>query len=111
MPHETSDFISLGDLLDQSKSESPACSTAVEMPSCITILKGRCEINERFFTNDDMSLALKYAEMLWRRLSRMSEHYERQSANFMDGDIRGPMMACAAKDMKHVLRNCADDCQ
>ncbi len=29
MPHETSDFISRDDLLDQSKSESPACSTDV----------------------------------------------------------------------------------
>lgn len=59
-----------------------------EMPQEITSLVGRCEINEDTFSNDDLSLALKFGEMVWRRLLRMAEHYERQSKHFMPGDSR-----------------------
>lgn len=72
-------------------------------------LIGRCEINERSFDNADMSVALKFGEMMWRRLTRMAEYYERQSGNFMPGDIRAKCMADAAKDMRHVLADCAKD--
>ncbi len=73
------------------------------LPDEIKLLVGRFEINEHTFGNDDISLALKFGEMLWRRLAKMADHYERQSDNFMPDDIRGPMMAQSAKDMRHVL--------
>ncbi len=96
-----------------SKSEAAACSAAdeLEMPPDIKSLIAKCEVNWKRFNNREMSTALHFAEMLWRRLSRMAEHYERQSGNFMDGDIRGPMIAQAAKDMQHVLRDCTNDCR
>jgi len=80
-----------------------------EMPPEIEALIGRCEINEHTFDNDDMSLALKFGELVWRRLVRMAEHYERQSANFMPGDNRAGMMANAARDMRFVLSDTARD--
>lgn len=43
------------------------------------------------------------------RLQRLAEHYERQSQNFMPGDIRANCMADAGKDMRHVLNDCAKD--
>jgi hypothetical protein len=39
----------------------------------------------------------------------MAEHYEKMSGHFMPEDIRGPMMAQAAKDMRHVLEDCSKD--
>ena len=81
----------------------------IELPPEIMQLIGRCEINESQFDNDDMSIALKFGEMLWRRLTRMAEHYEKQSGNFMPEDIRGPMMAQAAKDMQYVLTDTDKD--
>lgn len=36
-------------------------------------------------------------------ISRLAEHYERQSSNFMAGDIRGPMMKQAADDMNEAI--------
>jgi hypothetical protein len=90
------------------------CAVSGDMPAEIRILVGRCEINETTFSNDDfsnddMSLALKFGELVWRRLLRFAEHYERQSKNFMPDDIRGPMMAQAAKDMRFVLSDVARD--
>lgn len=82
---------------------SPDGSFYDALPDAIRRLVGRCEINEHTFDNDDMSVSLKFGEMLWRRLARMADHYERQSGNFMWLDIRGPMMAQAARDMRHVL--------
>lgn len=79
------------------------------LPELIKQLVGRCEINETSFSNDDMSIALKFGELLWRRLTRMAEHYERQSKNFMPGDIRACGMNDAAKDMRHVLADCAKE--
>ena len=79
------------------------------MPAEIRELIGRCEINENTFSNDDMSLALKFGELVWRRLLRTAEHYEKQSGNFMDWDTRGPMMAEAAKSMRFVLSDVARD--
>ena len=46
------------------------CLVTGELPPEIKSLIGRCEINERSFTNDDLSLALKFGEMVWRRLLR-----------------------------------------
>ena len=74
-----------------------------ELPEEIKQLIARCMVNEVSFDNDDMSVALKFGEMLWKRLYRMSDHYEKQSKQFVSGDIRGPMMAQAAEDMRHVL--------
>lgn len=80
-----------------------------EMPPEVKALVGRREINEHTFGNDDMSLALKFGELVWRRLVRVAEHYEKQSENFMEWDSRGPMMAQAAKDMRFVLSGTAID--
>lgn len=80
-----------------------------EMPPEIQSLVGRCEINETTFSNDDMSLALKFGELVWRRLVRMAEHYESVSEHFMDGDNRAGMMRQAAKDMRFVLSDTARD--
>ena len=41
-----------------------------DMPETIRQLIARCEANETSFSNDDMSLALKFGELLWRRLER-----------------------------------------
>lgn len=40
-----------------------------------------------------------------KNLSKMADHYERQSGNFMPNDIRGAVMARAAADMRHVLND------
>ena len=85
------------------------CAVSGEMPAEMRSLIGRCEINENDFSNDDMSLALKFGELCWRRLLRLSEHYEKQSGNFMEWDSRGGMMAQAAKDMRFVLSDVARD--
>ena len=92
-------------------SGSPPCCAAFDdaLPDEIKQLVGRCEINEHTFDNDEMSVALKFGEMLWRRLARMADHHERQSGNFMPDDIRGPMMAQSAKDMRHVLEDTRRD--
>jgi hypothetical protein len=42
-------------------------------------------------------------DSLRERLGRLVAHYERMSQHFMPGDIRGPMMADAAKDMREML--------
>ncbi len=42
-------------------------------------------------------------DSLRERLGRLVAHYERMSELFMPGDIRGPMMADAAKDMREIL--------
>jgi hypothetical protein len=84
------------------------CAVSGEMPTEIRTLVGRCEVGDKV-SNDDLSLALKFGELLWRRLLRFAEHYERQSENFMPGDIRGPMMGQAAKDMRFVLSDVARD--
>ena len=80
-----------------------------ELPPDIKSIVSRCEAGELYFDNIDMSQALKFGEMTWRRLLRLAEHYERMSENFMPGDIRGPMMAQAAKDMRLVLSDVARD--
>jgi hypothetical protein len=85
------------------------CAVSGDMPAEIRNLVGRCEVNQINFSNDDMSLALKFGELVWRRLLRFAEHYERQSKNFMPDDIRGPMMAQAAKHMRFVLSDVARD--
>ena len=78
------------------------------MPPEIRQLIGRCEVGDRF-DNDDMSLALKFGELVWRRLLRLAEHYERQSELFMPGDSRIQPMKQAAKDMRFVLSDTAVD--
>lgn len=80
-----------------------------ELPPDIKSIVSRYEAGELYFDNIDMSQALKFGEMTWRRLLRLAEHYERMSENFMPGDIRGPMMAQAAKDMRLVLSDVARD--
>lgn len=85
------------------------CAVSGEMPEDIKTLVGMCETGTTSFGNDDLSLALKFGELVWRRLLRMAEHYEKQSENIIEGDIRGPMMAQAAKDMRFVLSDTARD--
>lgn len=80
-----------------------------ELPERIKTIVGRCEIGVISFSNDEMSVVLKYGQLLHRRLTRMAEHYEKMSGHFMPEDIRGPMMAQAAKDMRHVLEDCSKD--
>lgn len=80
-----------------------------ELPAKIKTIVGRCEIGVISFSNDEMSVALKFGQLLHRRLTRMAEHYEKMSGHFMPEDIRGPMMAQAAKDMRHVLEDCSKD--
>ncbi|GAG30287.1 unnamed protein product, partial [marine sediment metagenome] len=46
-----------------------------------------------------------FGNMLLHRLTRLAEHYERQSKNFMSEDIRGPMMARAAEAMRDVIKD------
>lgn len=97
---------------DVDASASADCSTAsIDNPQKIKSLIQRCEAGMNVFSNDEMSEALKFSSMIWSRLNRMADHYECMSRNFMPEDIRGPMMALAAKDMRHVLKDCADDCQ
>ena len=88
-------------------SAAPPCSA--DLPLEFSELVGRCEVNEIAFTNDEMSVALKFGQMLFRRLTRLAEHYERMSGHFMPEDIRGPMMAQAAKDMRAVVGDCVKD--
>ena len=86
----------------------------IEMPEQIRTLIKRCEINETSFSNDDMSDALKFAEMLWRRLSQMARHYESKSIVIAkEPHVRSTLdaMVQAAIDMKHVLRDCTNDNQ
>lgn len=88
-------------------STAPPCSA--ELPQAISQLVGRCEMNEVSFTNHEMSVALKFGQMLFRRLTRLAEHYERMSELFMPNDIRGPMMGDSAKDMRLVVSDCVKD--
>ena len=83
--------------------------TTDDLPESIKQLVGRCEINEHTFSNDDMSLALKFGELLWQRLTRFAEHYERMLGHFMPEDIRRTMMAQSAKDMRHILADVHND--
>lgn len=95
----------------QAESGPTLCCAAFDdaLPDEIKKLVGRCEINEHTFDSDEMYVALKFGEMLWRRLARMADHYERQSGNFMPNDIRGTMMAQASEDMRHVLNDTRQD--
>lgn len=86
------------------------CAVSGEIPQEIRSLIGRCEIGDKF-DNDDLSLALKFGELVWNRLVRMAEHYERQSENFVAGDIRAKCMLDAARDMRFVLSDTAIDLQ
>ena len=81
----------------------------MEKPSEIRTLVERCQANEHTFDNDDMSVALKFGELLWQRLGKMADHYEKMSYQFVEGDIRGPMMRHAADDMRHVLTDTQKD--
>lgn len=78
------------------------------MPQEIRTLIGRCEVGESF-NNNDMSLALKFGELLWQRLLRLAEHYERQAELFMPSDSRVPITKQVAKDMRFVLSDTAVD--
>lgn len=78
------------------------------MPS-VKALVSRCESGEVTFDNGDMSLALKFGELTWRRLLRLAEHYERLSKNYQPGDSRAAVIAQAAKDMRFVLSDVARD--
>ena len=86
-----------------------SCAVSGELPADIQSLVGYCESGTELISNDDLSTALKFGELLWRRLRRLAEHYEKQSGNFMEWDSRGPMMAQAAKDMRFVLSDVARD--
>ena len=80
-----------------------------EMPEEIRSLVGSCEIGEKNFSNDDMSVALKFGELIWRRLTRMAEHYENMADQYGTGSLRSDMLLQAAKDMRLVLSDCQKD--
>lgn len=84
------------------------CAISGDMPEQIVKLIERGEIRDAS-DNDDLSVSLRFGEMIWRRLLRMAEHYERMSLHFTLGDVRGPMMSQAAKDMRFVLSDTARD--
>lgn len=48
---------------------------------------------------------LERFEKVAKRLKRLIDHYERMSGLFETDDIRGPMMAQAAKDMREVIES------
>jgi hypothetical protein len=86
-----------------------------DLPTDITSLVGRCEIGEKKFDNDDMSQALKFGELLWKRLCRMAEHYERMAAGVepvhpMIPSREAGFLNQAAKNMWHILEDTRKDC-
>lgn len=85
------------------------CAISGEIPESIRRLIGRCEINEFGFSNSEMSLSLKFGELVWRRVLRLAEHYERMAELYPSHDIRGPMLRDAARGMRFVLSDCARD--
>lgn len=85
------------------------CAVSGEIPQEIEQLIDRCAIRDLSIDNEDLSLALKFCEMLWNRLVKMAEHYESMAELFPEGDIRGPMQLEAARDMRFVLSDCARD--
>ena len=86
------------------------CAISGEIPPDIRSLIERCEVCDKV-DNDDLSLSLKFCELLWHRLLKTAEFYEKQSENFMRGDVRSQMMVDAAKAMRFVLSDCARDLQ
>ena len=84
------------------------CAISGEIPPNIKSLIGRCEIRDAI-DNDDLSQSLQFGELLWHRLLRTAEFYEKQSENFMRGDARSQVMVDAAKAMRFVLSDCARD--
>lgn len=86
-----------------------------ELPQEIKSLVGSCEIGEKSFSNDEMSAALKFGQLLWCRLTRMAEHYERMAAGVepvhpMIPSREAGFLNQAAKDMWHVLEDTRKDC-
>jgi hypothetical protein len=117
MTNENHDYIEsdAGEYGDQTVSEMDLTDPDFdEMPQKIRSLIGSCEIGEKRFSNDDMSVALKFGELLWRRLTRMAEHYERMAAGVepvhpMIPSREAGFLNQAAKDMWHVLEDCKKD--
>lgn len=79
-----------------------------ELPEQIQSLIHRCEVNELSFDNDDMSLALMFGEMLWNRVEKVAEHFERLSEQENNGSVAKCMLS-AAELMRHVLSDTAKD--
>lgn len=79
------------------------------LPEDIRELVDRCKIGRRSFSKDEMDVALKFGVLLWRRLHKMSQHYERESNYFMPNDIRGQILKQASIDINHVLRDTLND--
>lgn len=92
-----------------SESNETDCSTVFDagLPMEIVELIERCEINEHSFSNEDMSVALKFGESLWKRLAKMAEHYDRQTSDFQHS-VRSCCIS-AAVDMRHVLADTRKD--
>ena len=95
--------------MNDSTSTDSSASFDDTLPCEIKKLIERCEVNEHAFNNADMSVSLKFGETLWRRLARMADYYEMQSANFRMSGAIAPMMTLAAKDMRHVLNDTRKD--
>lgn len=99
----------------RTKQQEPIEAFDEDLPTDITTLVGRCQIGETKFDNDDMSQALKFGELLWRRLCRMAEHYERMAAGVepvhpMIPSREAGFLNQAAKDMWHILEDTRKDC-
>ncbi len=84
------------------------CSTAIRFPERIADLSRRCEANVTNFTNEEMSIALTFGQMLFSRLGRLASYYEQDAAK---GGRRAKLMALAAEDMRAVMSDCVQDCQ
>ena len=81
----------------------------MELPDEIVALVKQCETNVTFFTNDEMSIALKYGEMLHRRLVKVIEHYERRARMYMPNDIRALCDKNTAALLRDVLADSKKD--
>jgi hypothetical protein len=107
-PHiEKINAVDIGKPDDESAPCSSHCYAGIELPVKLAQLAGRCEINEVAFDNNDMSLALMFGTLLWRRLTRMAEHYESKAKGQSDA-VRSASQN-AANDMRHILADTRKD--
>jgi hypothetical protein len=85
-----------------------------EIPENIRTLIKRCEINESAFDNDDMSQVLKFAEMLWRDVSRLAMHYENKAVEISSrSHVKSTLaeVVTTAINIRNTLRHCAAMCR
>lgn len=79
-------------------SELHYCAKTGELPEEIRELVGRCEVGEKRFSNDEVSLALSFGERLWGELVELAELYEKP-----------PFSGQLASDIRSVLSTVASE--